>query len=360
MGERFVMITVPELAADALGTFLANYMHRRYGTSETRLVELVPSIARIAMECIGNSDALYHNVEHTMLVTLAGHDILRGRALHAHMPPEDYAHLILACVTHDIGYVRGIFLQDDENGFLVGAHGHKVKLPRGASDAALLPHHVDRSKLYIMERLQGVEQLDAARIARAVEGSRFPSSMPAEVERIDEEAALLRAADLIGQLGDPHYIRKANAISRIRGSGAEPPARLREPRRHRPQVSAVLLEQRGAPHPIRHSLSQRYGERPAMDCQSLFQCFSRRTRHCARRTPALTLHGRRRSVRPRKMGDFIYPLPNPPPQAGGGADAPVDVEQSATRPIFFFCSFGKQGQHWKAAEEFRRTHACRR
>jgi hypothetical protein len=206
------MITVPELAADALGTFLASYMHRRYGASETRLVELVPSIARIAMECIGNSDALYHNVEHTMLVTLAGHDILRGRALHAHMPPEDYAHLILACVTHDIGYVRGIFLQDDENGFLVDAHGHKVKLPRGSSDAALLPYHVDRSKLYIMERLQGVEQLDAARIARAVEGSRFPSSMPAEVERIDEEAALLRAADLIGQLGDPHYIRKANAL----------------------------------------------------------------------------------------------------------------------------------------------------
>jgi len=86
------------------------------------------------------------------------------------------------------------------------------KLPRGASDAALLPHHVDRSKLYIMERIQGIAELDAVRIARAVEGSRFPSSMPAEVERIDEEAALLRAADLIGQLGDPHYIRKANAL----------------------------------------------------------------------------------------------------------------------------------------------------
>lgn len=82
------MITVPELAADALGTFLANYMERRFGSSEARLVELVPSLARIALECIGNSDALYHNVEHTMLVTLAGHDILRGRALHTHMPPD--------------------------------------------------------------------------------------------------------------------------------------------------------------------------------------------------------------------------------------------------------------------------------
>ena len=164
------MITVPELAADALGTFLASYMQRRYGRAETRLVELVPSIARIALECIGNSDALYHNVEHTMLVTLAGHDILRGRALHAHMPPEDYAHLIVACVTHDIGYVRGIFVQDDEDGVLVDAAGRKAKLPRGASDAALLAHHVDRSKLYIMERIQGIAELDAVRIARAVEG----------------------------------------------------------------------------------------------------------------------------------------------------------------------------------------------
>src|SRR5437016_14027734 len=143
MGERSAMITVPELAADALGTFLASYMHRRYGASETRLVELVPSIARIAMECIGNSDALYHNVEHTMLVTLAGHDILRGRALHAHMTVTDYAHVIIACLTHDIGYVRGLLKEDDADGFVIDASGRKVTLPRGSSDASLMPYHVD-------------------------------------------------------------------------------------------------------------------------------------------------------------------------------------------------------------------------
>ena len=57
------MMTVPELAADALGEFLAQYMRRRFGSSEAHLVEMVPSIARIAIEYIGNSDALYHNVE---------------------------------------------------------------------------------------------------------------------------------------------------------------------------------------------------------------------------------------------------------------------------------------------------------
>jgi hypothetical protein len=206
------MITVPELAADALGDFLTDYMTQRYGTSEARLVEFVPSIARTALECIGNSDALYHNVEHTMLVTLAGHDILRGRALTSRMPASDYAHMIIACLTHDIGYVRGILPGDGEDGFVIDATGEKVELPRGASDAALLPYHVDRSKLFIMERFKGVEFLDPERIGRAVEGSRFPSVMPAKVDRDDEEAALLRAADLIGQLGDPHYIRKANAL----------------------------------------------------------------------------------------------------------------------------------------------------
>src|SRR5215472_4960545 len=113
------MITVPELAAEALGEFIGAYMRRRFGSSQERLVEMVPSIARIALECIGNSDALYHNVEHTMLVTLAGHDIMRGRALYQHMPAEDYATVIIACVTHDIGYVRGLFAQDDENGYVV-------------------------------------------------------------------------------------------------------------------------------------------------------------------------------------------------------------------------------------------------
>jgi hypothetical protein len=63
-----------------------------------------------------------------------------------------------------------------------------------------------------MERLEGVTLLDKGRIALAVEGTRFPSSFPSEGEECDEEAALLRAADLIGQLGDPHYIRKANAL----------------------------------------------------------------------------------------------------------------------------------------------------
>jgi len=147
------MITVPELAADALGDFLGNYMRRRYGSSQNQLVEIVPSIARIALECIGNSDALYHNVEHTMLVTMAGHDILRGRALHNHMPAEDYAHIIIACLTHDIGYVRGVCRDDTQGRYVTGKGKETVELPEGATDASLTPYHIERGKLFVQPQV---------------------------------------------------------------------------------------------------------------------------------------------------------------------------------------------------------------
>ena len=88
------MITLPKLAAEALGAFLASDIKGRFGSSHARLAEIIPFAARLALDCIGNSDALYHNVEHTLLVTMAGHDIFMGRTLL--MPattPTDYSNI---------------------------------------------------------------------------------------------------------------------------------------------------------------------------------------------------------------------------------------------------------------------------
>ena len=205
------MITVPELAAEALGSYLAEHLGRRFGSTDAGLIELVQSAARLAVDCIGNSDALYHNVEHTMLVTLAGYDILRGLRLLTETNASDFAHLIVACLFHDIGYVRGILNGDSADGYIVDAKGNKAKLPRGSSDAALLPYHVDRSKLFVMDRLSKIKSLDATRVANAIEFTRFPPSHGPD-DGDSEEGMLVRAADLIGQLGDPHYLRKANAL----------------------------------------------------------------------------------------------------------------------------------------------------
>ena len=102
------MITIPELVSQSLGSFLTLQTKSLFGSSHASLTELLPFAAKLTLECIGNSDALYHNIEHSMLVTLAGHDILIGRALLRQTTASDYANFIVACLTHDIGYVRGV------------------------------------------------------------------------------------------------------------------------------------------------------------------------------------------------------------------------------------------------------------
>jgi hypothetical protein len=151
-----------------------------------------------------------------MLVTLAGHDIFKGRALLKPSTPTDYSNFIVSCLTHDIGYVRGVVKGDKDDGYVVDGTGRKISLPRGSSDAALAPYHVERSKLFVLDRLAEVKEVDSAWIASAIASTRFPYASPNDEKEdeqgIDELGSLLRAADLIGQLGDPHYLRKSNAL----------------------------------------------------------------------------------------------------------------------------------------------------
>src|SRR5258705_10353166 len=150
---------------------------------------------------------------------------------------RSYANFIMACLTHDIGYVRGIVQGDEDGAYVADLSGRKVELPVGSSDAALAPYHVDRSKLFVIERFDAVEEVDAARIARAIEYTRFPYATTPKADQDDlteEEGLLLPAADLIGQLGDPNYMRKSNAtFLRVRGNRAEQDAGLHNARRHR-------------------------------------------------------------------------------------------------------------------------------
>ena len=170
------------------------------------------SLARITIECIGRSDALYHNYEHTWLVTMVGRDILQGLTMSRRIEPADYTHLIVACLLHDIGYVRGVLSGDTADEFVIDSHGGRKSLPRGASDASLMPYHVERSKLFALERLGNSPGIDAERIAKAIELTRFPPSPESKTESADILPRLVQAADLIGQLGDPMYAKKVNAL----------------------------------------------------------------------------------------------------------------------------------------------------
>jgi hypothetical protein len=204
--------TVTALAANKLGKFLSKDFRRIFGPAHGDIAERLSSLARSTIEGLGRSDALYHNFEHTLQVTMVGRDILQGMTLSQRIEPSDYSHLIVACLLHDIGYMRGVLGGDTETEFVVDGNGKKITLPRGASDAALAAYHVDRSKLFAFERLGKSTTIDASRIADAIEMTRFPVGLDRKSADGSIEPKLVQAANLIGQLGDPMYSRKANAL----------------------------------------------------------------------------------------------------------------------------------------------------
>src|SRR3954469_14309971 len=106
------MLNLTELLADALGGMLTASYNRAFSGREPRYKESLAEAARLVLERIGSSDALYHTAEHTALVTLVGQDIMRGERLRREVTEDDWLHFTLATLAHDIGFVRGICRQD--------------------------------------------------------------------------------------------------------------------------------------------------------------------------------------------------------------------------------------------------------
>ena len=206
------MDTMAAVAAKKLSRLVADDFREIFGSSHDDLAERVGGLARITIECLGRSDALYHNFEHTVLVTTVGRDILLGRTMSERIEPDDYSHLIVACLLHDIGFVRGVLSGDTKTEFVIDHSGKTVKLPRGASDASLAAYHVDRSKLFVYERLGDSAFVDASARGRCDRTYPLSAARERRREKSSLEPRLVQAADLIGQLGDPLYPKKANAL----------------------------------------------------------------------------------------------------------------------------------------------------
>lgn len=209
------MFNATELLINNLVEQLHAGYRRTYGGWKHDYEDIIAWAGTMALENIANSDALYHNIEHTILVTLVGQQILRGKHIReGGVSCEDWLHFTISLLCHDIGYVKGVCRQDrpEEGLYATDSNSPMVRLPPGATDASLNPHHVDRGKLFIEERFGGHKLIDADVIKNNIELTRFP--IPADRDHQDtiNYPGLVRAADLIGQLSDPRYLLKAGAL----------------------------------------------------------------------------------------------------------------------------------------------------
>lgn len=207
------MLNVTEIQIDAFVRHLQDGYRRTYGGYKPEYAEIIGWAGGMALENIASSDALYHNVEHTIYVTQVGQQILRGKQLReGHVSCEDWLHFVIALLCHDIGYVKGVCRQDRKGVYATGQDGGTVELGEGTTDAALTPYHVDRGKLFVQERFAGHELIDVNRIEQCIEPTRFPVPSGDDGFANAHYPGLVRAADLIGQLGDPRYLRKIPAL----------------------------------------------------------------------------------------------------------------------------------------------------
>ena len=209
------MLNIHKLMIDPFVEELKAGYRRSYGREKAELINIIEWAGHLALENIASCDALYHNVEHTIMVTLCGQEILRGKHLsEGGVSPGDWLHFIMSCLCHDIGFVKGICRQDTGNVYATGVDGKTVTIPPGGTNAALTPYHVDRGKLFINERFGGkiLMTTNTEFITSCIEMTRFP--IPDDDFHRDTASypGLVRGADLIGQLGDPSYLRKIPAL----------------------------------------------------------------------------------------------------------------------------------------------------
>lgn len=209
------MIDYESLLIDRFTSELESAYQKTYGSANPAYSDFLAWTGRLALENINNSDMLYHNADHPMLVTLVGQEVLIGKHLsQGEVTPQDWVHFIVALLCHDIGYVRGVCRDDRDCVCATGVDGRTVEIPEGGTDAVLTPYHVDRSKQFIRERFgsQLLLELDVETVTSYIEMTRFPPPDDPAYQETRSYAALVRAADFIGQLGDPHYLRKIPAL----------------------------------------------------------------------------------------------------------------------------------------------------
>ncbi len=207
------MLNITELLSDAFVGRLRQGYELTYGGKDPEIADSIASAAKAAVSHIANSDALYHNVEHTVHVTLVGQAILRGKHLqNGDVSSRDWLHVVISLLCHDIGYVKGICQADSGEFFASGNGVKRVRLPPGKTDASLMPYHVDRGKRYVDECFADHPAIDVECIKRNIELTRFPIPDSKDPPNTGDYPGLVRAADLIGQLGDPRYLKKIPAL----------------------------------------------------------------------------------------------------------------------------------------------------
>ncbi|MEZ4634044.1 MAG: hypothetical protein R2856_03540 [Caldilineaceae bacterium] len=190
------MLNLQKLVIDRFVEELEYAYRQSYGDRMPLLGRTAAWCGKLALENIANSDALYHNLDHTVMVTMVGQAILQGKHLcEGGVSPQEWLHFTIALLCHDIGFVRGVCRNDSGCRVATGIGDETVCMRAGTTDASLSAYHVDRSKLFVRERFNQplFIEIDVEQICEYIEITRFPIPDDPAYQVTDNYAGLVRA-----------------------------------------------------------------------------------------------------------------------------------------------------------------------
>ena len=82
------MFNPATVVAAKFGDHLAETYLQNFSDQKTEYATFLSDSAGMLLGHLGSSDALYHNAEHTMMVTLVGQHIIRGQLVTRAVQPE--------------------------------------------------------------------------------------------------------------------------------------------------------------------------------------------------------------------------------------------------------------------------------
>lgn len=208
------MLNLQTLKIEPFTELLIKSYELTFGNLHPEYINFLNMASSISLENIANGDMLYHNVDHTIMVTSVGQEIIRGKHLfEGGFSAETGLNYLLALLCHDVGFVKGACKKDDlAKSLFDNGEGEMIHIPETGTCALLQPYHVSRGKLFVRERFDNFEFVDLDLVTDCIERTRFPVPEGKSHQRTDDLAGLARAADLIGQLGDPEYLHKIPAL----------------------------------------------------------------------------------------------------------------------------------------------------
>jgi hypothetical protein len=168
---------------------------------------------RIGATHAARTDALYHNLDHTVQVVCVGVEMLKGKMLRdGDLDAHEAMHFVAALLLFAIGFNRRLLPEDHEDRAVIQPDGTGVDLPDGATDAFLRPYAAERGMMFVRSHFGDSPIIDADLLADYIDYTRFPPC-PDRQPDLSGFRGLVRAARLIGMVSDPYFMKKLKPLT---------------------------------------------------------------------------------------------------------------------------------------------------